>query len=248
MGKVIVITGASRGIGAATARLAAARGYDVCVNYHSNETAAKAVAKDVEAHGQRAIIVQADLRNEDDIIRLFKTAERELGPISALVNNAGILEEHMRLEEMSWERWQRVFQANVFGVFAASREAIKRMSTKYGGQGGSIVNISSIAARLGSPNEYVDYAASKAAVDTMTIGMAKEMADEGVRVNGVRPGIVLTGIHASGGEADRPARIAPTIPMGRAGEPEEIANTIIWLLSDEASYVTGSILDVSGGR
>lgn len=248
MDKIIIITGASRGIGAATARLAAARGFDVCVNYHANLEAAQAVAADVEAQGQRAICVQADLANEDDILRLFDTTQDELGTLSALVNNAGILEEHSRLDEMDWSRWQRVFQTNVFGVFAASREAIKRMSTKHGGAGGAIVNVSSIASRLGAPNEYVDYAASKAAVDTMTMGLAKEVASEGVRVNAVRPGIVLTDIHASGGEADRPNRIAPTIPMRRAGEAEEIASSVMWLLSDEASYVTGSIVDVSGGR
>jgi len=248
MGKVVVITGASRGIGAATAKLAAARGFDVCVSYLGNVEAADAIVSEIESHGRRAIAVQADLGVEADVERLFETAERELGPITALVNNAGILETHSRLDEMSWARWQRVFQTNVFGVFAASRAAVKRMSTKHGGHGGVIVNLSSIAARLGSPNEYVDYAASKAAVDTMTVGLAKEVAGEGIRVNAVRPGIVLTDIHASGGEADRPARIAPTIPMQRAGEAEEIAATVLWLMSDEASYVTGSLIDVSGGR
>ncbi|MBL4614803.1 MAG: SDR family oxidoreductase [Magnetovibrio sp.] len=228
--------------------MAAARGYDVCVNYHANKVAAQAVAADVEACGQRSIIVQADLSVEQDIVRLFETAERQLGPLTALVNNAGILEEHSRLQDMSWDRWQRIFQTNVFGVFAASREAVKRMSTKQGGAGGSIVNLSSIASRLGAAGEYVDYAASKAAVDTMSTGLAKEVASEGIRVNAVRPGIVLTEIHASGGEAERPARIAPTIPMQRAGEPDEVAKTILWLLSDEASYITGSIIDVSGGR
>ena len=248
MNKIVVITGASRGIGAATAKLAAARGFDVCVSYLGNVEAADAIVSEIETQGQRAITVQADLGVEADIERLFATAEQELGPISALVNNAGTLETHSRLDEMSWARWQRVFQTNVFGVFAASRAAVKRMSTKYGGHGGVIVNLSSIAARLGSPNEYVDYAASKAAVDTMTVGLAKEVAGEGIRVNAVRPGIVLTDIHACGGEADRPARIAPTIPMQRAGEAEEVAATVLWLLSDEASYVTGSLIDVSGGR
>jgi len=248
MNKLVIITGASRGIGAATAKLAAAQGYDVCISYLSNADAANDVVADVQAQGRRAIAVQADLGHEADVERLFETVDRDLGPITALVNNAGVLETHSRLDDMTWARWQRVFQTNVFGAFAASRAAVKRMSTKHGGQGGVIVNVSSIASRLGSPNEYVDYAASKAAVDTMTMGLAKEVAGEGVRVNAVRPGIVLTDIHASGGEADRPARIAPTIPMRRAGDADEIANTVLWLMSDEASYVTGSLLDVSGGR
>ena len=248
MGKVALITGASRGIGAATAKLAAARGYDVCVNYHSNADAAQAVVSDVEAQGRRAIAVQADMSVEADIVRLFTETERALGPVTALVNNAGILETHSRLEDMEWARWERVYRVNVLGVFAASREAVKRMSTKHGGQGGAIVNVSSVGAKLGSPSEYVDYASSKAAVDTMTVGLAKEVATEGVRVNAVRPGLVVTDIHASGGEPDRPARLAPAIPMQRPGQPEEIANTILWLLSDEASYLTGSIIDVSGGR
>jgi NAD(P)-dependent dehydrogenase (short-subunit alcohol dehydrogenase family) len=248
MGKVVLITGASRGIGASVARLAVARGYDVCVNFHSNQRAADGVVNEVEALGRRAIAVQADMASEADIARLFEVSERELGPVTALVNNAGILEKQSRLDAMTWDRWERVFRTNVFGVFAASREAVKRMSTRHGGAGGVIVNLSSIAARLGAPNEYVDYAASKAAVDAMTIGLAKEVAGEGIRVNAVRPGIILTDIHASGGEADRAARVAPSVPMKRAGEPEEVAETVLWLMSDEASYVTGALIDVTGGR
>lgn len=248
MAKVVIITGASRGIGAETAILAAARGYDVCVNYHANAAAAQSVVAGVQAQGRRAIAVQADLSVEADIIRLFETTASELGALSALVNNAGILETQSRLDAMAWDRWERVFRTNVFGVFAASREAVKHMSTKRGGTGGAIVNLSSIAARLGAPNEYVDYAASKAAVDAMTIGLAKEVAEEGIRVNAVRPGIILTDIHASGGEVDRPARVASSIPMKRAGTAEEIAQTVLWLMSDEASYVTGALIDATGGR
>jgi NAD(P)-dependent dehydrogenase (short-subunit alcohol dehydrogenase family) len=245
---VIVITGASRGIGAATARLAAARGYSVCVNYRSNRTAADLVVRDVERAGQRAVAIQGDVTIEDDVVRLFGTVDRELGPVAALVNNAGILETQTRVEHMDASRITRVFATNVTGAFICAREAVKRMSTARGGKGGAIVNVSSRAAVLGAPGEYVDYAASKAALDTLTIGLAREVAAEGIRVNGVRAGIIYTDIHASGGEPGRVDRLAPSLPMKRGGDPDEVARAILWLLSDEASYTTGSFIDVSGGR
>jgi len=245
---VIVITGASRGIGAATARLAAGRGYSVCVNYRSNRTGADVVVRDVERAGQRAIAIQGDVTIEDDVVRLFGTVDRELGPVAALVNNAGILETQTRVEHMDASRITRVFATNVTGAFICAREAVKRMSTARGGKGGAIVNVSSRAAVLGAPGEYVDYAASKAALDTLTIGLAREVAAEGIRVNGVRAGIIYTDIHASGGEPGRVDRLAPSLPMKRGGDPDEVARAILWLLSDEASYTTGSFIDVSGGR
>lgn len=248
MGKVIVITGASRGIGAATARLAATRGYDVCVNYRRDVAAAEAVVADVRRAGQRAIAVAADMASEADIVQLFATVDRELGPLSALVNNAGILEQQMRVEAMDAARLARVFATNVTGPFLCAREALRRMSTRHGGQGGAIVNVSSGAAKAGSPNEYVDYAASKGAIDTFTIGLAHEVVAEGVRVNGVRPGSIHTEMHASGGEPGRVERVKAAIPMRRGGQPEEIAAAILWLLSDEASYTTGSFIDATGGR
>lgn len=245
---VIIVTGGSRGIGAATARLAGQRGYAVCVNYLKNQAAADAVVNDVRAAGGTAIAVAADVSVEDDVIRLFDTAARELGPVTALVNNAGILEKQMRTDEMDAARLTRIFNANIVSAFLCAKEAVRRMSTRYGGQGGAIVNVSSVAARLGSPGEYVDYAAAKGAVDTLTIGLSKEVAAEGIRVNAVRPGFIYTDIHASGGEPGRVDRLKDAIPMKRGGQPEEVAHAILWLLSDEASYATGTFIELGGGR
>jgi NAD(P)-dependent dehydrogenase (short-subunit alcohol dehydrogenase family) len=242
------VTGASRGIGAATARLAASRGYDVCVNYRSNKDAASRVVSDVEAAGRRAIAVQADVAVEADVVRLFETCDRGLGRLDALVNNAAILETQMRLESMDAARITRVLATNVIGPFICAREAVRRMSTTHGGRGGAIVNVSSGASRLGSPNEYVDYAASKGALDTMTTGLAKEVAAEGIRVNAVRAGHIYTELHASGGEPDRVERVKSLVAMQRGGQPEEIARAILWLLSEEASFTTGAFLDVAGGN
>jgi NAD(P)-dependent dehydrogenase (short-subunit alcohol dehydrogenase family) len=248
MNKIVLITGGSRGIGAATARLAAQRGYAVCVNYLNNRSAADAVVHEIADSGSSAIAVQADVSVEQEVIRLFQTIDREFGVIGALVNNVGIVERQTRVENMDAARLNRVFAVNVTASFLCAREAIRRMSTKYGGRGGAIVNVSSVAAKLGSPEEYVDYAAAKAAIDTFTIGLAKEVATEGIRVNAVRPGVVYTDIHASGGEPNRVERVKEYVPMKRGGQPDEIARAILWLLSDEASYSTGAILDVSGGR
>jgi NAD(P)-dependent dehydrogenase (short-subunit alcohol dehydrogenase family) len=247
-GPVAVITGASRGIGAATARLAAARGYAVAVNYRTNGGAAEKVVGDIEAAGGRAVSIQADVSEEQDVLRLFETVDRSLGTVTALVNNAGILETQMRVADMTAERLNRVFRINVTGSFLCAREAIRRMSTRSGGPGGAIVNLSSGASRLGAPGEYIDYAASKGAIDTLTIGLSKEVAEEGIRVNAVRPGFIYTDIHASGGEPGRVDRVKAFVPMKRGGTPEEVAHAIIWLLSDEASYITGSIIDITGGR
>jgi NAD(P)-dependent dehydrogenase (short-subunit alcohol dehydrogenase family) len=245
---LLLITGASRGIGAATARLAAVRGYAVCLNYRKNRAAAELVARELESSGARAIAVQADVSVEPDVVRLFETCDRELGTVSALVNNAGILETQMRVESMDGARLQRVFATNVIGSFLCAREAVRRMSTKHGGRGGAIVNISSGASRLGSPNEYVDYAASKGAIDTLTIGLAREVAEEGIRVNAVRPGFIYTDIHASGGEPNRVERVKTIVPMKRGGTADEVAHAILWLLSDDASYTTGAFIDVTGGK
>jgi len=244
----IIITGSSRGIGAATAILAGRRGYSVCVNYLSNHAAAVKVVGQIESLGGKAIAVCADVSVEADVKRLFDTCEDSLGAPRALVNNAGILETQMRLESMSVDRLQRILAANVIGPFLCSREAVRRMSTKHGGAGGAIVNVSSLAARFGAPGEYVDYAASKGALDTMTVGLAKEVAGEGIRVNAVRPGYIYTEMHASGGEPGRVDRLKDSIPLRRGGMPEEVAEAILWLLSDEASYVTGSFIDIAGGR
>ncbi len=248
MDRVAIITGASRGIGAATALLAASRGYAVCVNFQKNEAAAQEVVGRIQAAGGKAIAVGADVAKEADVVRLFETVDWELGTVTALVNNAGILERQMRLEAMDAGRIQRVLDTNVVGSFICAREAVRRMSTNRGGKGGSIVNVSSGAARWGSPDEYVDYAASKGAVDSMTVGLSKEVAAEGIRVNAVRPGLVVTDIHAAGGEPGRVERLKGSVPLGRGGMPEEVAHAILWLLSDEASFVTGAFIDVSGGR
>ena len=245
---VLLVTGASRGIGAATACLAASRGYSVCVNYRRDRGAADAVVKAIEQTGSNAVAVQADVAIEGDVVRLFETCDRELGTLSALVNNAGILETQMRVEAMDAARLQRVFATNVCGAFLCAREAVRRMSTRHGGRGGAIVNVSSGASRLGSPNEYVDYAASKGATDTLTIGLAREVAEDGIRVNAVRPGFIYTGIHASGGEPNRVERVKTGVPMKRGGTAEEVARAILWLLSDEASYTTGAFIDVTGGK
>jgi NAD(P)-dependent dehydrogenase (short-subunit alcohol dehydrogenase family) len=248
MNQVLLITGAGRGIGAATAKLAAARGYAVAVNYRSDRGAAEQVVAAIEASGGQAIALQADVAIESEVERLFDSCDSALGPLTALVNNAGILEHHMRVEEMDAARLQRVFATNVIGSFLCARQAVRRMSTRRGGTGGSVVNVSSSAARLGSANEYVDYAASKGAIDTFTVGLSREVAEDGIRVNAVRPGVVYTQMHASGGEPNRVDRVKSAVPMQRGGEPEEIARAILWLLSPEASYTTGAILDVSGGR
>ncbi|HWA14562.1 MAG TPA: SDR family oxidoreductase [Burkholderiales bacterium] len=249
MDKIAVITGASRGIGAATARLAGAQGYAVCVNFRNDREAAEQVAADVRKAGGRAITVAADVSREEDVLRLFGTVDRELGRVTALVNNAGILERQGRLEDTATaERLSRVFATNVTGSFLCAREAVKRMSTSKGGAGGAVVNVSSRAAVLGSPGEYIDYAASKAAVDALTIGLSKEVAEEGIRVNAVRPGFIYTGMHASGGEPGRVDRVKAFVPMKRGGHADEVAHAILWLLSDQASFVTGAFLDVAGGR
>ncbi len=246
--KVILITGASRGIGAATARLAAERGYAVCVNYRQSAEAAKRLVAEISAAGGTAMAVAADTSDEADVLRLFKTVDESLGTVTALVNNAGILKQQMRVSQMSAERIREVMAVNVTGCFLCAREAVKRMSTSAGGNGGAIVNVSSGASRLGAPNEYVDYAASKGALDTLTIGLAKEVAEEGIRVNAVRPGFIYTDIHADGGEPNRVDRVKAMVPMKRGGQPEEVARAIIWLLSDEASYTTGAFIDVTGGK
>lgn len=246
--KVMIITGGSRGIGAATAQLAAARGYAVCINYLHNRAAADALVASIEAAGGRALAVAGDVASESDVLRLFETVDATYGPITALVNNAGILGRQARVEEIDAARMNRILATNVTGSFLCAREAIKRMSTRHGGKGGAIVNLSSAAARLGSPGEYVDYAASKGAIDTMTIGMAKEVAAEGIRVNAVRPGIIYTDMHASGGEPGRVDRLKGGVPMQRGGSALEVAQAVLWLLSEEASYSTGTFIDVSGGR
>ena len=248
MSKVIVITGSSRGIGAATAHLAGELGYAVCVNYLKNQGAADKVVSVVKASGGHAIALQADTSSESDVERLFKTVDKELGTVSSLVNNAGIIALQSRVQDMDSARLQRMFAVNIIGCFLCAREAIKRMSTKLGGDGGAIVNVSSAAARLGSPGEFVDYAASKGAIDTMTLGLAKEVADEGIRVNGVRPGVIDTDIHADGGVPDRAERLKDSVPMKKVGSAEDVARAILWLLSEDASYSTGTIVDVAGGR
>ena len=246
--KIILVTGASRGIGAATAVLAGERGYAVCVNYRQDKAAADAVVKTITDAGGRAIAIAADVSEEADVVRLFETVDDELGAITALVNNAGILEKQARLVDMDADRWNRILKINVTGCFLCAREAVRRMSTRSGGKGGAIVNVSSGAARLGAPGEYIDYAASKGAVDTLTVGLAKEVAEEGIRVNAVRPGFIYTDIHASGGEPGRVERVKEFVPMKRGGQPQEVAAAILWLLSEESSYSTGTFIDITGGK
>ncbi len=248
MRPVAIVTGGSRGIGAATALLAATRGYAVCVNYRRDAAAAARVVDAIAAGGGVAVAVGADVSREAEVVSLFREADRALGPVTALVNNAGMLERQCRVEDVTADRLQRVLATNVIGSFLCAREAVRRMSTAHGGTGGAIVNVSSMAARLGSAGEYVDYAASKGAIDTLTIGLAQEVAREGIRVNAVRPGIIRTEIHASGGEPGRVDRVKGSVPLGRGGDPEEVARAILWLLSDEASYSTGTFVDVAGGR
>ena len=247
MKKVMVITGGSRGIGAATARLAASRGYAVCVNYRNNRRAAEATVGRIRANGGEAILSAADVSRESDVMRLFQTVDTQLGKVTALVNNAGILENQIRVEDVDAARLHRIFSVNVTGYFLCAREAVRRMSKKHGGSGGAIVNVSSAASRLGSAGEYVDYAASKGAIDTFTIGLSREVAAEGIRVNAVRPAFIYTDIHASGGEAGRVERLKDALPMKRGGQPDEVANAILWLLSEEASYATGTFIDLAGG-
>jgi len=246
---VMIVTGASRGIGAATARLAAHRGWDVCVNYVRDRASAERVAQDVRAAGRRALVVQADIADEEAVLRMFQAVDVELGAISALVNNAAVSGAvRHRVEQMNAASVNALLAANVTGAIICAREAILRMSTKHGGAGGAIVNVSSASSRLGAPNLWVDYAASKGAIDTLTIGLAIEVAEEGIRVNAVRPGLIDTGIHAAAGMPDRAIRDAKYIPMKRAGSPDEVAESIVWLASPAASYVSGAILDVAGGR
>ena len=249
MSKTVLITGASRGIGAATALLAAIGGYAVAVNYASNSLAADEMVRQIRALGGQAMAVQADVAIEKQVLAMFEKVDAKFGRLTALVNNAGVVDQTSRVDGMSYERIKRMFEINVFGSFLCAREAVKRMSTRYpGGEGGAIVNVSSAAARIGSPGQYVDYAAAKGAIDTFTIGLAKEVAGEGIRVNAVRPGIIETGIHASGGLPNRVRDVAPQVPMQRAGTAQEVAQSIIWLLSEKAGYTTGALLDISGGR
>ncbi|MCE2879227.1 MAG: SDR family oxidoreductase [Comamonadaceae bacterium] len=248
MAKIVLVTGASRGIGAATARLAAQQGWSVAVNYSSNAQAADQVVQAIRSGGGQAMAVQADVAQEDQVLRMFELIDRQWGPVSGLVNNAGVVDVAARIDQMTVARWRRMFEINVIGSLICAREAVLRMSTRHGGTGGSIVNLSSAAARLGSPAQYVDYAAAKAAIDAMTIGLAKEVGGEGVRVNAVRPGLIETEIHASGGLPDRVRDLAHLVPMQRGGHALEVAQAIVWLLSDAASYTTMALLDVSGGR
>ena len=248
MKPVLLITGASRGIGAATAVLAAQQGWAVSVNYASNAQAAHDVVKRITDAGGTAIAVQADVGDETQIMRMFAEVDHKLGRISGLVNNAGVVDVTAKVESQSWARWERMMRINVLGSFACAREAVKRMSTAHGGSGGSIVNVSSAAARLGAPGQYVDYAASKSGIDAFTIGLAKEVANEGIRVNAVRPGLIDTDIHASGGLPDRVRDLAHLVPMQRGGTAEEVAQAIVWLLSDAASYTTMTFIEASGGR
>jgi NAD(P)-dependent dehydrogenase (short-subunit alcohol dehydrogenase family) len=246
--KVLLVTGGSRGIGAATCLLAAKSGWAVAVNYAANSLAADEVVRAIRAGGGRAMAVQADVADEAQVLRMFEQIDAKFGRLTGLVNNAGVVDQRARLDEMDMARWRRMFDINVIGSLLCAREAVRRMSTKHGGAGGAIVNVSSAAARLGSPGEYVDYAASKGAIDTFTVGLAREVANEGIRVNAVRPGLIDTEIHASGGRPERLRELAPQIPMQRGGTADEVAQLIVWLLSDAASYTTMSLVDVSGAR
>ena len=248
MNPIVLITGASRGIGAATALLAARHGWDVAVNYSANEGAAREVMQAVQTLGRRAVAVQADVADEAQVLAMFARVDTELGQLTALVNNAGVVDRAQRLQDMSLPRWRRMFDINVIGSFLCAREAVRRMSTSEGGFGGSIVNVSSAAARLGAAHQYVDYAAAKGAIDVMTLGLAHEVASQGIRVNAVRPGLIETDIHASGGQPERVARLASGVPMGRGGTADEVAEAVFWLMSEKSSYSTGAIVDVSGGR
>ncbi|KAF1060424.1 MULTISPECIES: SDR family oxidoreductase [Burkholderia] len=245
---LILITGGGRGVGAATARLAAAQGYDVAISFVSDEAAARAVAADVEAAGRRALAIRADSADPGQVAGLFEAIDQEFGRLDVLVNNAAIIARQSRLEDLGFERMQRIFAVNAIGPMLCAQQAVKRMSTRHGGRGGAVVNVSSASARLGSPNEYVDYAASKGALETFTTGLAKEVAREGIRVNCVRPGHIYTDMHASGGEPGRVDRVKDSIPMGRGGQPEEVARAILWLAGAEASFVTGTFLDATGGK
>jgi NAD(P)-dependent dehydrogenase (short-subunit alcohol dehydrogenase family) len=248
MNGMLLVTGGSRGIGAATARLAATRGWDVAVNYARDHAAAQAVAEDVRAAGRHALLVQADVGDEAQVLAMFAALDAQAVPLAGLVNNAGVVDSAARLDQMSLQRIERMFAVNVFGSLVCAREAVRRMSRRHGGNGGGIVNLSSAAARLGAPGQYLDYAAAKGAIDVFTLGLAREVAAEGIRVNAVRPGIIETEIHASGGQPGRAAQMAPQVPMQRAGSADEVAQAILWLLSDDSSYTTGSVVDVTGGR
>ncbi len=247
-GRTLLVTGGSRGIGAAVARIAASRGWRVAVNYAVNEAAATALVRSIGEAGGEAVAVKGDVGVEADVLRMFEAVDTAFGPLDALVNNAGVVDRKARVDEMDAARLERMFRANVVGSFLCAGQAVRRMSTRYGGRGGVIVNVSSVAAVHGSPGEYVDYAASKGAIDSFTVGLAREVAEEGIRVNAVRPGLIGTEIHASGGQPDRLERLRGLVPMKREGEADEVAHAILWLVSDEASYTTGAILNVSGGR
>ncbi|MCD6666764.1 MAG: SDR family oxidoreductase [Hydrogenophaga sp.] len=245
---VLLVTGGSRGIGAATARLAAAQGWAVAVNYTANSLAADEVVRTIRSAGGNAITVQADVADEAQVLRMFEKVDAKLGRLTGLVNNAGVVDVTARLDEMTMARWRRMFDINVMGSLLCAREAVRRMATRHGGEGGAIVNVSSAAARLGAPGQYVDYAAAKGAIDAFTIGLAKEVAADGIRVNAVRPGLIETEIHASGGLPNRVNDLKHQVPMQRGGTADEVAQAIVWLLSDAASYTTMSLLEVSGGR